>query len=90
METNTMTKKSRKTILIVEDEFINREILKNILVNDYEILEAEDGKIALELLNNNKDIISLVLLDLQLPHISGLELLSYMQSDHELNDILNH
>lgn len=87
METNTMTKKSRKTILIVEDEFINREILKNILVNDYEILEAEDGKIALELLNNNKDIISLVLLDLQMPHISGLELLSYMQSDHELNDI---
>lgn len=42
-----MDSKKKKMILIVEDVFVNREILKNILSHDYELIEAEDGKKAL-------------------------------------------
>lgn len=82
-----MIVQNKKTILIVEDEFINREILKNILCHDYELLTAEDGKTALEILNEKQGAISLVLLDLQLPEMSGMEILSQMQSDTHLNNI---
>ena len=56
--------KNKRRILIVEDEFVNREILKNLLLDDYEILEAEDWEAALDVLENNSDSLSLVLLDL--------------------------
>ena len=82
-----MIAQSRKTVLIVEDEFVNREILKNILSSDYETLEAEDGKAALEILKEHQDEISLVLLDLILPEMSGIEVLGHMQSDTHLNHI---
>lgn len=82
-----MIAQSRKTVLIVEDEFVNREILKNILSSDYKTLEAEDGKAALEILKEHQDDISLVLLDLILPEMSGIEVLGHMQSDAHLNHI---
>ena len=77
----------KKTILIVEDEFINREILKNILADEYLFLEAEDGKMALSLLKEHRDDISLVLLDLNLPELSGLDVLKEIEADPELNEI---
>ena len=45
--------KNKRRILIVEDEFVNREILKNLLLDDYEILEAEDGEAALNVLEKD-------------------------------------
>ena len=82
-----MIVQNKKIILIVEDEFINREILKNILCHDYELLTAEDGKTALEILKEKNEEISLVLLDLILPEMSGMEILGQMQSDTHLNNI---
>lgn len=82
-----MVIQKRKLILIVEDEFINSEILKNILCNDYELLTAEDGKTALEILKEKQEEVSLVLLDLNLPEMSGMEVLSQMQADTHLNNI---
>lgn len=82
-----MIVQNKKTILIVEDEFINREILKNILCRDYELLSAENGKEALEILSEKQQEISLVLLDLILPEVSGMEVLNQMQSDTHLNNI---
>ena len=79
--------KNKRKILIVEDEFVNREILKNILKDDYEIFEAGDGETALELLNSKKNSLSLILLDLFLPKLSGLEILNIIQSNTELNNI---
>ena len=79
--------KNKRKILIVEDEYVNREIVKNILKDDYEIFEAEDGETALELLNSNKNSLSLILLDLFLPKLSGLEILNIIQSNPELNNI---
>ena len=74
--------KNKRRILIVEDEFVNREILKNLLLDDYEILEAEDGEAALNVLENNSDSLSLILLDLFLPKISGLEVLNVIQAKY--------
>ena len=74
--------KNKRRILIVEDEFVNREILKNLLLDDYEILEAEDGEAALDVLENNSDSLSLILLDLFLPKISGLEVLNVIQAKY--------
>ena len=79
--------KNKRKILIVEDEYVNREIVKNILKDDYEIFEAEDGETALELLNSKKNSLSLILLDLFLPKLSGLEILNIIQSNPELNNI---
>ena len=61
----------KRTVLVVEDNDINREILKSILEERYLVLEAADGKQALEILRNNKDFISLILLDIQMPVLDG-------------------
>ena len=77
-----MKSQNKRKILIVEDEFVNREILKNILIDDYEIFEAEDGEIALDLLTKGQENYSLILLDLFLPKISGLEVLNTIQAKY--------
>lgn len=82
-----MVNKNKRKLLIVEDEFVNREILKNILLDDYEICEAEDGESALEILKSNENNFSLILLDLFLPKLSGLELLNIIEGDSKLNNI---
>ena len=79
--------KNKRKILIVEDEFVNREILKNVLFDDYEIIEAEDGEIALNILNERKDDFSLILLELFLPKLSGLELLNIIEANTEFSNI---
>lgn len=62
-------------VLVIEDEEGMRDILKTYLENnEYQVLIAENGKIGLELFNNNKDI-SIILLDIMLPDISGWSLL---------------
>ena len=66
--------KNKPLVLIVEDQKINREILKGILHNDYRTLEAENGKVALELLEKN-DEISVILLDIVMPEMDGFTFL---------------
>lgn len=82
-----MIVQNRKTVLIVEDEFVNREILNNIICDDYDTIIAEDGKAALDILKERQTDISLVLLDLMLPEVSGLEVLRHMSADTHLNNI---
>ena len=82
-----MIEKGKRTILIIEDEFVNREILKNILFDDYEILEAEDGEAGISLINEQKDSLSLILLDLFMPKLSGMEVLNRIQANPELSNI---
>ena len=64
-----------RRILLVEDEFINQEILKLYLENDYEVIVASTGREALEILRKEYETLSLILLDLNLPDIHGLEVL---------------
>ncbi|HWN48879.1 MAG TPA: response regulator transcription factor [Xanthobacteraceae bacterium] len=68
-------------VLIVDDEPPIRKLLRmGLTTQGYEILEAPNGKAALELLKNNPD---LVILDLGLPDIQGLELLTLIRARHE-------
>ncbi len=67
----------KNKILIVDDMEINRVILAEVFKDDYEILEAEDGYQAINILDSNKDIAA-VLLDLIMPGMDGLEVLRSM------------
>lgn len=60
----------RYKILIVDDSYINRELLKEMLKDEYDILEAENGKKALEMIEH-KEQIDGILLDLIMPEING-------------------
>lgn len=69
-------------ILIVDDEEVNRAILKQIFQGEYEILEAVNGQEAIAQIENNQDIV-LILLDIVMPVLNGFEVLNYMQ-EHDL------
>ncbi len=77
----------KRLVLVVDDEMINREILGHILKADYEVIYAENGKKALQMIRENAEILSLVLLDLLMPEMSGMELLALLKKDPELNQI---
>ncbi|HOA81322.1 MAG TPA: response regulator, partial [Defluviitaleaceae bacterium] len=64
----------KDTIMIVDDSKELRKIIKLYLENaGYEIIEAENGKVAIELLKNRE--ISLMILDIMMPQMDGFELL---------------
>ena len=64
-----MTQKKR--ILVVEDNEINRSILCAILEDTYEVLEAENGQVALDILKQQYEHITLILLDVSMPVMDG-------------------
>ncbi len=73
--------RERRKILVVEDERINRMILGNILREAYDVVFAETGAQALEILNDQFRTLSLVLLDLNLPDMYGVEILRRIKAD---------
>ncbi|MBP3759111.1 MAG: response regulator, partial [Firmicutes bacterium] len=77
----------KRLVMVVDDEMINRQILGEILSKDYEVVFACDGEEALEKIQDAKDMLSLILLDLRMPVISGMELLRILKADPELLSI---
>ena len=77
----------KRQILIADDEMINRELLGEILKSDYELSYACDGEETLERIRENKDTLSLVLLDILMPKLSGLEVLKSLKADEQLSRI---
>ena len=71
----------KRRILIVEDERINQEMLKIVLDDVYDTISAETGAEALARLAEGSETISLVLLDLNLPDMHGLDVLKQMKAD---------
>ena len=71
----------RRRILVVEDEFVNQEILKSLIGEAYEVVPAYTGAEAMELVRTQHETLSLILLDLNLPDIRGLELLRRLRDD---------
>ena len=69
---------TRKTILIVDDTPFNRELLTEILCDEYHIIEAENGVEAVRVMELRHDEISLVLLDIVMPKMDGFGFLEYM------------
>ena len=78
---------TKRRILVVEDEAINRAMLGEILSREYDVLYAEDGATALELLSANRDALSLVMLDLILPGMSGMDVLRRIVAEPGYQDI---
>nr|WP_288977209.1 HD domain-containing phosphohydrolase [uncultured Blautia sp.] len=70
---------SRQTILIVDDVEMNRAILDATFSEDYRILEAENGKQAMEFIMEQQDRLAAILLDVVMPVMDGFEVLEEMQ-----------
>ncbi len=80
-------KRKFNKILIVDDSDMNRALLADMLGGQYEILEAENGVAALELLHSHEREISLVLLDIVMPQMDGFEVLAMMNKYHWIEEI---
>ena len=78
---------SRHTILIVDDGDINRDMLSDILSDEYDILEASNGIQCLQILAKERSRISAVLLDINMPEMGGFEVLEYMKKEDWIEDI---
>lgn len=74
-----------KTILIVEDVELNRDLLVQLLEEDYRLLLAEDGQAALEQAARARP--DLILMDLSLPRVDGWEVTRRLKADAELSRI---
>ena len=78
---------NKPRILIVDDSEFNRAILKEILEETYEIIEADGGNEALHKIDEYGMKISLVLLDIIMPEKDGFEVLKYMEEESLISDI---
>lgn len=77
----------KRTILIIEDNEINRDILEEILSADYNLLMAEDGRKGLDQLRQNVKKIDVVLLDIMMPVMDGYQVLEEVNKDESLQHI---
>ena len=71
----------KRTVLVVEDELINREILGFLIQDEFEALFAETGAQAMEIIEAGYATLSLILLDLNLPDMKGQEILRRVKED---------
>lgn len=71
----------KKLILAIEDNAINLEILKGILISQYSVVTAENGQEALSVLKQYGEEISLILLDIVMPVMDGYTFLSIIKDD---------
>ena len=71
----------RRTILVVEDNPINREMLVQMLSPDYDVLAAEDGEAGIALLSEHYRRLSLVILDVYMPRCNGFQFLERVRED---------
>ncbi|MBR6873207.1 MAG: response regulator [Ruminococcus sp.] len=74
-------------VLVVDDQEINRDLLGLVLEDRYEVLFAEDGAEALDMIQQNINSLSLVMLDLIMPNLDGFEVLRRMKADPRMKDI---
>jgi two-component system, cell cycle response regulator DivK len=75
-----------KTVLIVEDHELNMKLFHDLLqTRGYSILQARDGAEGLKLARQHRP--DLIVMDVQLPEISGLEVMKWIKSDDELTEI---
>ena len=81
MKNTFLTSYGKRLVLVADDEPVNREILSSVLKDRYDVLFAEDGRKALELIEEHRNVLSLVLLDILMPELSGKEVLSALRSD---------
>ena len=85
-ETKKGSEEPPPTILIAEDSNFFRNQVKGYMTEaGYNVLEGADGRIAWELLQQNGDIISMVVTDIEMPNMNGFELAQIIRSDHRFS-----
>ena len=77
----------RRTVLVVDDEAVNREMLSTILGQEYNVVQAADGTEAIAKIQSLRERVSLVLLDLLMPEVDGYAVLDSIRKDAELTKI---
>jgi len=78
---------NRNTLLIVDDMEVNRAVLRNLFTKDFNILEAHNGEQGLMMLNQCRDRIAAVLLDIVMPVKDGYQVMAEMKSGDLLNTV---
>jgi CheY-like chemotaxis protein len=76
---------NKHTILIIDDERMTHMVIKALLEKEYNLLLAENAQDGINLLAEN--VVNLVLLDIQMPELSGLELLESLMQDTVLKNV---
>ncbi len=77
----------RRKVLVVDDESVNRKLLGFIISKEHDVIYAENGAQALEVIRENERLLSLILLDLLMPEMDGYELLEILRNDPTLRRI---
>jgi len=81
-----MNSTSPKTVLIVEDNELNKKLFRDLLeANGYKVLHTADGMEVMDIARKNKP--DLILMDIQLPEVSGIEITKWLKKDAELKMI---
>ena len=80
-QTTFRPSRDRRRILLIEDEYVNQEILKMFLEDRYDLVVAGTGTEALNIIRSQYEMLSLILLDLNLPDLSGLDILRQVKAD---------
>lgn len=77
---------NQKTILIVEDNVLNMKLFSDLLASrGHRIISTGDGMEVMELARQNKP--DLILMDIQLPEVSGIDIIRWLKNDEELKPI---
>ncbi|MEE1256984.1 MAG: response regulator [Lachnospiraceae bacterium] len=82
-----MELKINQKILVVDDKGMNRFMLGVMFHDGYEILEARNGLEAIEILEQERDELAVILLDVIMPVMDGFGVLEHMKKDNELQKI---
>jgi DNA-binding response OmpR family regulator len=83
-----MARKRKKRILLVEDDFYILDIYQTKLSQEgYKVMIAEDGEVALETIKREKGKIDLVVLDISMPHMNGLEFMRSVRKELKRDDV---
>ena len=77
----------QQLVLVVDDQEINLDILGMILEDDYDVIYASNGQEALDAMREHLDDLSIVLLDLIMPVMGGIEVLEHVRADEQLRQI---
>ncbi|MEA4815630.1 MAG: EAL domain-containing protein [Lachnospiraceae bacterium] len=84
---NYMHSQAKKTMLIIDNDEISREILLNIFKNDFNIFTVKDTEAALKTIYKYRLGLSIVLLDIFMPGLNGIDLLKQVYQNKELSSI---
>ena len=77
-----MSDEHRRTILVVDDDADIRLLMEDLLMDEYEVLTARDGVEALEIIAEKRDEIDLVITDIRMPRMDGMELLGKIKTNY--------